>query len=208
MLTPAQAKREADTLPKRKLNERRRVMVRYTGKSLCTWCLTPVTGRRSTWCSDACVDAFFMVHDWKQIRAAVLARDKGVCRQCSRDTQKAYEVYLKIIRHAYSIIDPRRGWFSIGTDAYILRSSSDPRVQRWLALAIKLATDFGFGATQSAARDWWEADHIVERVRGGRDHLDNLRTLCLRCHKVETARLARERADERRARIPLSAQER
>jgi 5-methylcytosine-specific restriction endonuclease McrA len=41
------------------------------------------------------------------------------------------------------------------------------------------------------------------RHRCGRDTLDNLRTLCLRCHKIETARLARERADERRARVPL-----
>lgn len=207
MLTPAQAKREADTLPKRKLNERRRVMVRYTGKSLCTWCLTPVTGRRSTWCSDACVDAFFMVHDWKQIRAAVLKRDAGVCRHCKRDTLKAERVHREIIRHAMTFHYPDRK-YHFSDSVFPLRKATNARVVRWRDLAIRLATLCGFGPAQRTDRDWWEADHIVERVRGGRDHLDNLRTLCLRCHKVETARLARERADERRARIPLSAQER
>lgn len=36
----------------------------------------------------------------------------------------------------------------------------------------------------------WEADHIVPRSLGGTHDLDNLRTLCLRCHRAETARLA------------------
>jgi 5-methylcytosine-specific restriction endonuclease McrA len=46
-------------------------------------------------------------------------------------------------------------------------------------------------------RDWWEADHIVPRVRGGTNELTNLHTLCVPCHHRETARLAAERAMER-----------
>ncbi|MBU0846685.1 HNH endonuclease [Patescibacteria group bacterium] len=45
--------------------------------------------------------------------------------------------------------------------------------------------------------DLWQADHIVERVRGGSHELHNLRTLCVPCHKKETARLAHERKVER-----------
>ena len=46
---------------------------------------------------------------------------------------------------------------------------------------------------------FWHADHIVPVVRGGGQcGLDNYRTLCVPCHKAETARLARERAEERR----------
>lgn len=44
----------------------------------------------------------------------------------------------------------------------------------------------------------WQADHIVPRVRGGGNELENLRTLCEPCHKVVTAELASERAIERR----------
>ncbi len=53
-------------------------------------------------------------------------------------------------------------------------------------------------------RRFWEADHIVPRVRGGPNTLANLRTLCVPCHKAETKRLASERAAERRdAKRPL-----
>lgn len=46
----------------------------------------------------------------------------------------------------------------------------------------------------------WDADHIVEVVRGGGQcGLDGLQTLCRPCHKAKTGRLASERAAERRA---------
>lgn len=45
--------------------------------------------------------------------------------------------------------------------------------------------------------DFWEADHIVPQVEGGGHELDNLRTLCLWCHREETAALAKRRAQQR-----------
>jgi 5-methylcytosine-specific restriction endonuclease McrA len=45
----------------------------------------------------------------------------------------------------------------------------------------------------------WEMDHIVPVVEGGGGcGLGNLRTLCLACHRAETAELARRRARKRR----------
>jgi 5-methylcytosine-specific restriction protein A len=42
----------------------------------------------------------------------------------------------------------------------------------------------------------WQADHIVAVVLGGaRLGMDNLRTLCLACHAVATAQLARDRRE-------------
>lgn len=51
----------------------------------------------------------------------------------------------------------------------------------------------------------WEADHIVPVVEGGGGcELDNYRTLCLECHRVETRALAQRRAQKRReARLGL-----
>lgn len=46
----------------------------------------------------------------------------------------------------------------------------------------------------------WEADHIVPVVEGGGlCGLENYRTLCLACHRAETAALAARRALARRA---------
>jgi hypothetical protein len=45
----------------------------------------------------------------------------------------------------------------------------------------------------------WDADHILPVTEGGGEcDLDNIRTLCLRCHRVVTAQL-RERI--RRAKV-------
>jgi 5-methylcytosine-specific restriction endonuclease McrA len=52
--------------------------------------------------------------------------------------------------------------------------------------------------------DFWQADHIVPRVRGGTNDIANIRTVCEACHKIETANLAADRAAERRdAKRPL-----
>ena len=45
----------------------------------------------------------------------------------------------------------------------------------------------------------WEADHIVPVVEGGGScGLENIRTLCIPCHRRETAALAGRRAARRR----------
>lgn len=47
--------------------------------------------------------------------------------------------------------------------------------------------------------DLWQADHITPVIEGGGEcGLDNFRTLCTRCHKEETAALARRRAEMRK----------
>ena len=51
---------------------------------------------------------------------------------------------------------------------------------------------YGLGSI-GARRSLWDADHITPVAEGGGQcDLDNLRTLCLLCHRAETARL-RER---------------
>jgi len=51
--------------------------------------------------------------------------------------------------------------------------------------------------------DLWQADHIVPVIEGGGEcGLENYRTLCTRCHKEETALLAKRRAEARRLITP------
>jgi len=46
----------------------------------------------------------------------------------------------------------------------------------------------------------WHADHVVPVVEGGGEcGLEGMRTLCVPCHKDETAALAKRRAEARKA---------
>lgn len=52
-------------------------------------------------------------------------------------------------------------------------------------------------------RSLWDADHIIPVVKGGGGcGLENYRTLCQPCHKTATAKLAADRAKERRGPDP------
>jgi 5-methylcytosine-specific restriction protein A len=56
-----------------------------------------------------------------------------------------------------------------------------------------------WGLTRRMRKSLWDADHILPVTEGGGEcDLDNIRTLCLRCHRTVTARL-RERI--RRAKV-------
>ena len=51
---------------------------------------------------------------------------------------------------------------------------------------------------------WWEADHIKAVVEGGGMHgIENYRTLCLPCHKKETALLRKRMAVAKRRGVPI-----
>src|SRR6266700_7685444 len=54
--------------------------------------------------------------------------------------------------------------------------------------------------TVTSRRSLWDADHILPVVEGGGQcDLDNLRTLCLRCHRVATMELRERMRNARRA---------
>ncbi len=59
------------------------------------------------------------------------------------------------------------------------------RRQRLLAL---------WGLSRLGRKSLWDADHIVPVIEGGGEcDLDNLRTLCVHCHRVVTAALRARR---------------
>jgi len=74
---------------------------------------------------------------------------------------------------------------SCGVDTEELRKR-----RRKLDYAARRAFDQEWGRRKSL----WDADHIVPVVEGGGEcSLDNLRTLCLKCHRRETALLRARR---------------
>lgn len=53
-------------------------------------------------------------------------------------------------------------------------------------------------STIGARRSLWDADHVIPVAEGGGQcDLSNLRTLCLLCHREQTARLVKRLRDER-----------
>jgi hypothetical protein len=65
----------------------------------------------------------------------------------------------------------------------------------------KFAEGYGI-PSRRRRKTWWDADHIVPIAEGGLNALDNLRTLCIRCHKAETKSLNARRTAARRAADP------
>jgi 5-methylcytosine-specific restriction endonuclease McrA len=128
---------------------------------------------RRVWFSDECakrkVEEFGILKgDGAIIRAAVFRRDRGICKGCGLDTEAARRAVQK-----------SRQW-------WITDTKKDER-ERYFQR--------GF---PPPSRSWWEADHILEVVRGGGGcGLENFQTLCCECHKAKTGKLAGDLARER-----------
>jgi 5-methylcytosine-specific restriction enzyme A len=56
-----------------------------------------------------------------------------------------------------------------------------------------------WGLRQRTRKSLWDADHILPVAEGGGEcDLDNIRTLCLRCHRAATTELRRRMRQKRR----------
>lgn len=150
-------------------------VVGANGKRGCRWCRGELQGRRTSFCSDACV------HEWKirtnpgYVRALVFDRDRGVCALCALDTEAAAIEASKAIGCRF-----KSGWMR----------SEGIRYLRSKGIMVK-----------PNRNSLWDADHIVPVAEGGGEcGLDNYRTLCLKCHDQVTRelveRLARARSEQ------------
>lgn len=106
------------------------------------------------------------------LRRWVENRDGGICSLCGCDTYKARRVFAAANFYLKCF------WGIQTWDLFnqLLELSGWPRL----------------------SRDWWEADHILPLAEGGNDTLDNLRTLCIPCHRRETAKLQKRLAKQNR----------
>ncbi|HKR63452.1 MAG TPA: HNH endonuclease signature motif containing protein [Thermoanaerobaculia bacterium] len=128
---------------------------------MCRWCKGAVSGRRRTFCSDACVHEWRLRSSSSYLRECVFERDRGVCALCRFDTHR----------------ERRR----------ILRLPFSDRMRELRALQKR-------GVIHRGRKSWWEADHILPVVEGGDSNLDNIRTLCIPCHRDVTRALRERRA--------------
>ena len=177
------------------------------GRSLCRWCWGEIADRRrSTWCSDACVREFKGRYDPQHQRQLVEGRDRGVCASCQLDTDQLarrlnpeppYVHFESVYEH-----------FTPSMKATIHEQNLEKckQVRDELALYETAVAEWwefinrseNQWAIRRGRRSLWEMDHVVPLSEGGNGGLDNLRTLCLPCHRQATKALAGRRAVRRR----------
>lgn len=147
----------------------------------CTVCGLQVPKGRRGWCSDYCIIEFNgRTAAWAK---TIEARDRGVCARCGIDTR----MYLDLP----SYFSSRHLWrFTANT----------PRRRNGRTIGAVCHCFFCVAAREAENVARWEADHIVPVSEGGGlCGPENIRTLCLGCHKAESARLAARRAKARRS---------
>ena len=176
--------------------DRLRTLLNRT-KGTCTWCGGELPRGRRSWCSQSCIDRFCECWNPDWIRRQAFKRDKGICANCGHDAQYWLN-WLQRMKRGYGYREDRLCGHQDKQYPYrehVNRRSrkNRRRFQRYRAAWHKTLVHLMH----------WEADHIVPVVRGGAMlGMANIRTLCKRCHDAQTAKLAGERAAERK---PLAA---
>lgn len=119
-------------------------------------------------------------------RAAVLARDHGACSSCGCDTVKLWE-HMQTIPLVTANGAP---WRYGRVDAHTQKAFRRVLGRHRMRASVILGRLWGV-VIQHHRKTLWEMDHILPVAEGGGEcGFDNLRTLCLRCHQIETAALA------------------
>ncbi len=147
------------------------------GHALCRRCLREIhIARNDGCCSEACRHEILMRVSPSYARAAVFARDQGVCTHCRTDCGRLD----RIMRH-------------------LCASGGEDDPESGQAIALEFIAELGFGRRRRVI-SLWQADHRLPIAEGGRDcGLGNYRTLCLACHAIQTRAMHRRMRDRRLA---------
>ena len=148
-------------------------------------CSNTLPKRRQYWCSDECIRIVDEQTIFAFARRSLFKREQGVCRQCGLNTihlrrmlENAYTMFVRLQGSVEANLTMRR--------VHLLINAPVPNASGW-------------GGDVYVCSDLWNADHIVPLAEGGKlCDPDNLRTLCVWCHRKETSLLAARLAKTRR----------
>lgn len=173
----------------------------------CRECGEQVRPPKKAWCSQACVDAYLLRKDGTHIRRLVFERDHGICARCGLDTTEVEALVRGALKRARV---EWGAWIQVRTGGRYRRPwrgapGWDEIRARHVASTL---AQYGMGA-YAHRRRFWDADHDVPVSEGGQAlGLQNLVTLCVRCHAYKTANQTRRRAGPGPRRIPRRPDER
>lgn len=190
-------------------------------KRHCRWCGGPVPKGRFSWCSQKCVDEALLRAQPGYARRQVEKRDHGVCSACGLDCARLERLVsiLACVAHASVRVErdsgrvctdwdtpwewsehpaaaKRREHLEIALAILALWAGHDLR--KWDVDVVQIGKEWVRRTRVSLKHSLWQMDHVKPVVEGGGScGLDNLQSLCLRCHKVATAKLAGRRKGKR-----------
>ena len=139
--------------------------LRQEGMVVCRWCAGQISPPRRTFCSASCVHNYRLRTSVSYMRDQIYLRDKGVCALCKIDTN----MHARTLRRLQRELDHT-------PSSQLQEQISSLRSE--LKLAKNRKVHF---------RRWggglWDADHILPVCNGGGlCGLENMRTLCVKCH--------------------------
>ena len=124
----------------------------------CRWCMKGVSPPRRTLCSKECEHELKLRISGRYLRDCVYKRDNGICMICNVDTKQIAKTILSLT--GKERMD------------YMILNKISPKRKIWI---------------KKHGGGMWYADHIVPvKDGGGLCGLDNMRTLCIPCHKIIT----------------------
>ena len=124
-----------------------------------------------------------------RLREQVYLRDRGVCALCGRDTDKLKHALNHLMAKAQQA-GAAKNWKNHAryADRYNLVIQRLNKKYGW-----PLTAEHHVPGIHLRLLGYWEADHDHPRSEGGPDLLDNLRTLCVPCHREVTRDLHKMR---------------
>lgn len=177
------------------------------GRCLCKWCGVEVPRGRRFWCSDRCVEQFSVRNNPGYARVKAYERDCGYCDRCGLNIERLQR-RLDRLRYSrwdeqYWLVPPHlKPWYQDWQDqrlphfcgSYSMRFLYEPGFCCLYHMKVKRLLRAGFNLDGSRLQSLFQADHIHPVSEGGGGcGLDNLRTLCVPCHKAVTAAWRRRR---------------
>ena len=160
------------------------------GRALCRRCNVEVPKGRKSFCGQACVDEWSVRTNPGYARRKVKERDHGVCAQCGVDCEAIRNELRALRKRCWAERygepeNPMATWWE--------RSVLEKRQQAERYAAFEARCDeLGLSEKrrQDLTKSFWEADHIVPVVEGGGEcGLENLQTLCWKCHSSKTVEM-------------------
>jgi len=156
------------------------------GRKCCMWCGGYVPPPKRSFCSDACVASWRLRTGGTLLRGAVDARDKGVCAVCGLDTRRlTLMIYPDYYELQFQFTQERFGKRFVHNLTQEEREAWNREAARIKHQVVRLRSriDSIWLRDGSLKTTLWEADHIVPVIEGGGCcGVDNMQTLCLRCH--------------------------
>ena len=146
--------------------------------------LSPLPGRRTSWCSDDCVDTYMVRAHQSYARRMVWERDQGVCAECLLDTREIEALLGEVTTKTVNFWNQVRG--SQFYDGRRLDRDWPERLRSQVRIARQeILEEFNWEHLWER-RSLWDADHVIPKAEGGPSEMANLQTLCLGCHREKT----------------------